>query len=440
MLYNMKVLRAGAAIAALGFVSVTAGLMADDTEKGTPAQILFNRVRAKVLDNVSRVPRYTCVETVTRVLYHPQYGNRPSRCSDLVAAREQLKSPGLLMWHDRLRLDVAVGKDSEMFSWAGGSSFETGAMGDLAGTGATGSGAFGSFLMSVFGKDGEKFRFVGDRDIPQGKFTAFEFEVPQVKSHYQYTTGSSQSRIIGYHGAFYVVPATAGLRRLEVIADSFPPGEACRVVDTMDYSTVKIGSGEFMLPEVSTMDVLYSSGDEAKNETHFSGCREYVGETKITFDDPSDAASPASQARAALKALPPKTRIRVKVDPPISTETAAAGDPITAAVEHEVRVKGQVLVRTSDRLHGRILRLEQDMVPTPRWTVAIRFDSIERDGVTEAVNFKPVDDGDRVPTPPGRRAPPPEPLKRPAGAGVFILAGAGNLTLDQKFHSEWETK
>jgi hypothetical protein len=31
-------------------------------------------------------------------------------------------------------------------------------------------------------------------------------------------------------------------------------------------------------------------------------------------------------------------------------------------------------------------------------------------------------------------------LKRPEGAGIFILPGLGNLILDQKFHSEWETR
>ena len=43
------------------------------------------------------------------------------------------------------------------------------------------------------------------------------------------------------------------------------------------------------------------------------------------------------------------------------------------------------------------------MIPQPQWTVAIRFDSIERDGVEQEVAFKPLDDGDRSqPTVSGR--------------------------------------
>jgi hypothetical protein len=436
-------MRPAVAVCLTGLLAGAAAYTAD-----SPAQILFTRVREKILGNNDRVPRYTCVETVTRVSHRPQYGNRPTTCSGLIAAQAQLSGPGLLTWHDRLRLDVAVGKDSEMFSWAGAASFETGAMNELAATGATGSGAFGSFLASIFGRDADQFRYVGERPTPFGTLAAYEYVVPEEKSHYTYRTGADTDRVIGYHGTFYVVAATAGLRRLEVVADRFPSGDACRVIDTMDYTTVKIGANDFMLPEVSTMDVIYNTGDTARNETRFSGCREYVGQSTISFDDPADTASPAAAARAALKALPPKTRIRVKIDPPINTESAAAGDPITGAVEHEVKEKGQVLVRTTDRLHGRILRLEQDMFPTPKWTVAIRFDSIERDGVMQPVTFKAVDDGDRSPSPMGvtnRRGGFTSPtqvntIKRPPGAGVFILPAVGNLVLDQKFHSEWETR
>ena len=438
-------MRAALAICLLGLVAVVPALT-----DASPPQALFNQVRAKILNNIARVPRYTCVETIERNMHRPQLGFRPSTCASTIAARAGQSSPGLLTWHDRLRLDVAIVGYAEMFSWAGASAFETGAMDQLAATGATGSGAFSSFLASIFGADADHFQYVGERQTPFGLLSTFEYNVPVGKSHYQTRMGDGKDRIIGYHGAFYVIPATATLRRLEVVAEQFLTGEACRVVDTMDYTTVKIGSGEFMLPAISTMDVLYATGDEAHNETHFSGCREYVGESTIRFDDPDDSASPAAAAREALKSLPPKTHIRVKIDPPINSATAAAGDPITAVVERDVKQKGQVIVRATDRLHGRLLRLEQNMVPTPEWTVAIRFDAIERDGVTQPVSFKPVDDGDRRPTPPpgmmGRRGgtiTPQQPamnLKRPEGAGIFILPGLGNLILDQKFHSEWETR
>jgi len=38
-----------------------------------------------------------------------------------------------------------------------------------------------------------------------------------------------------------------------------------------------------------------------------------------------------------------------------------------------------VLVRRTTGLHGRLLRLEQFLVPAPYWLVAIKFEAIERD-------------------------------------------------------------
>jgi hypothetical protein len=85
-------------LAALLLAYAAAGVAADQA-----AQELFEQVRAKVLDNARRVPRYTCVQTIDRKQYHPQYG----------------KKTGYLMWRDRLRLDVAVLNGQETFAWAG---------------------------------------------------------------------------------------------------------------------------------------------------------------------------------------------------------------------------------------------------------------------------------------------------------------------------------
>ncbi len=410
----------------------------------SPAQALFNLLRENVRADLQRAPRYTCVQTITRTQYLPQYGGKPSACAAIIAARGTLTNTGTLLWHDRLRLDVAVGENSEMFSWAGARQFESNSLDDLTLSGSTGSGDFSGFLGSVFGPDAEGFRYNGEQETSLGRLAAYSFVVPFAKSHYSYRTNNGISRIVPYHGSFYAAPATAQLKRLVVEATEFPSQDICRVTDTMDYSRLKIGSGEFLLPQVSKMVVLYRSGEETLNETKYSGCHEFTGQSTLRFDDPEEPNSAANEAKAALRALPAKTHIRVKVDPPVNSDVAAAGDPITGVVEREVKEKGAVVVRTTDKLHGRVLRLEQTMVPEPRWTVAIRFDSIERDGVEQPIVLKPVDDGDRSPQAlrmVGRRMQTPTPRatpSRPPGAGLFILGDAGRLVLDGRFHTEWE--
>jgi hypothetical protein len=125
---------------------------------------------------------------------------------------------------------------------------------------------------------------------------------------------------------------------------------------------------------------------------------------------------------------------------PINTEIAAAGDAVEGVLLRDVADKKLgMLARTNDRVHGRILRLQQYSTPTPRWLIAIRFDSMDRGGVEQPLSLKPLDDGDRS----GQRLRAPnlrDPVEKPAGSGLFIFGEHGNFILDQKFHSEWETR
>jgi hypothetical protein len=210
----------------------------------------------------------------------------------------------------------------------------------------------------------------------------------------------------------------------------------CRVEDVMDYHRVKIGDGDFLLPETSKMTVLFNDGQESQNETRYSGCREYGAESTISFDDTTTGVSAADLKTTAAQRLPPNLRLQIGLKSPIHSETAAAGDEVTAIVLRDVKDvrDAKDVARANDIVHGRILRLEQFMLPTPRWVVAIRFNRIEHNGVERQLDLMPMDDGYR----PRGRAILTE--RRPTGGGVFIFPQLGSLALDQKFHSEWETR
>src|SRR5580693_10786726 len=70
-------------------------------------QELFRKVRAKVLDDVSHVPRYTCVQTVNRAQYRLQYAIQPGSCRETIAARKQPNPSGILIVRDRLQIGRA---------------------------------------------------------------------------------------------------------------------------------------------------------------------------------------------------------------------------------------------------------------------------------------------------------------------------------------------
>jgi hypothetical protein len=385
-------------------------------------QELFRKVRARVLDDVSHVPRYTCVQTVDRAQYRPQYGTRPANCRAMIAARRQLTSPGYLITRDRLRLDVAVVDGVETFSWAGARRFETSHLDDLVKSGATGSGEFVAYLNSIFGADTDTITWLGQ--------SMFGYNVPYERSHYRYHT-TGPDRITGYHGAFLVDPATAELKQLSVIADEFPPGEAaCRLEDSMEYHRVKIGNGDFPLPASATMDVLFNEGLESVNRISYSDCHEYTGESTIRFDDgdspnaatATDAVAqkdaPAQKEAAQVRELPPDLRFSIALTSPIHSETAAAGDPVTGELLRDVKDrKLGIVAREHDVVHGRILQMEQHMYPFPRWILAIRFDTLEHDGRELPISLRPRD-----------------------GRNAFTFAQSGYIVIDKSFHSEWESR
>src|SRR5665213_2200104 len=116
-------MRSRGVLGALILAACAAAILAE-----TPAQVLFNRLRAKVRADVDKSPRYTCVETIVRTQYRPPLGGSRSGCASMIAARAKLSSPGLETWHDRLRLDVAVVATSEMFSCAESPQFAEGAL------------------------------------------------------------------------------------------------------------------------------------------------------------------------------------------------------------------------------------------------------------------------------------------------------------------------
>ncbi|HWF10948.1 MAG TPA: hypothetical protein VG297_20910 [Bryobacteraceae bacterium] len=401
---------------------------------------LFKQAREKVLDNARRMPHYTCVETVSRAEYQPS--RNAGTCQSLIALRKLAPSRGVPSFRDRLRLDVAVIDNNEIFSWAGAGKFETHDVGELVGGGAAGSGEFGGFAASVFGSAPDSIRFIGRRD----SLALFEYNVPVSRSNYRLHVGPQRTeKLLAYHGTFSIDPDDADLEQLLVESDQFGrDDEVCQVRHTMNYSRVKIGKSDFMLPDVSTMEALYRNGAESVNETHYSECREYVGESTIRFDDDETTAVATAAKAAALVPLAPKIRLEVGLTKSIDTGAAAAGDAVEGVILRDAGDRKKPAARAGDKVHGRILRLQQYSEPLPLWLIAIRFDTIERAGAQQPIALRPLDDGNRSGQTSRaanqRMANLPDLKGKPEGVGLFVFQQSGNFALGKDFHSAWETR
>ncbi|MBZ5619721.1 MAG: hypothetical protein LAQ69_13505 [Acidobacteriia bacterium] len=303
-----------------------------------PVEVL-GLARAKLLDTVEHLPRYTCVETIDRRYFEQrrlQQWPPPSRpsCQDALKAHDAGQAS--LQLTDRLRLDVAVANGHEIYSWAGAGRFESKQILELIGGGPIGTGSFGPFLISIFANPGIQFAYQGEETVDRQSLLAYQFRVPLELSHYELQAGNER-RTIPYDGTFWLDPESADLRRLRVHASKLAEELGiCEATTTVVFERARIGAGVYLLPNESRMRSV-SIGLESENVSAYSACREYRGESVVHFDE-TEPVAPTSPPVADLPTggLPRGLRILLAFEKEIDSETAAAGDPVVAKVRKDV--------------------------------------------------------------------------------------------------------
>src|SRR5438045_186845 len=108
----------------------------------------LQHTRVRLLADLDRMPRYTCVQTITRTYYDARPRFHGSSCSALIANSAKKHAPPAFGW-DRLRLEVAWVNGNNVFSWVGAPRFANDNLEKLAGEGPLGSGDFGVLLHEI---------------------------------------------------------------------------------------------------------------------------------------------------------------------------------------------------------------------------------------------------------------------------------------------------
>ena len=346
---------------------------------------LLMAVRDKLLSTIDRLPKYMCTETVDRSTFDPKEEFAGHSCDDLASRR---KKPGWKLFKsssDRLRLDVAVSADSEMFSWAGENRFGDRSLADLVGGGATSTGAFASFLGAIFGSNAAEFTYNGDITVNSQALAEFGFRVPLEKSGYR--IGNKRRRVIvPYDGTFLVDPKTFDLVRLVVHADQLPPSlNACESTTTLEYGIVRLNNSEFVLPKNVRLLVVNANGGEFDNRTVFSSCHEFLGESKLNFDVSETGQAATQKLNIKPLVLPEGLSFRLALAMPINTATAAAGDLVHAKLATPIKDKHTgILVPKDAAITGRIVQITRIYgAGSQALQLGIKLETIEADGALQ---------------------------------------------------------
>jgi len=355
-------------------------------------QVVLGRVVAKVLENNRRVPNYTCVETLTRRYFKPPATSLPRSCGVILESRGHT-TPGLALTHvltDRMRLDVAMTQRGEVFSWVGASRFEEGFIDRNAGLGPMSTGLFGSLLVLIFETDVKEFEFLGSQVVNGRSLMEYAFHVPWADSHYKVKAGKDWV-YTAYSGKIRVDPETADLVGISENSAELPAatGECVSIVD-LEFNLAKIGDGQFLMPKHALQHFVAPTGAEVESTTGFAGCREYRGESTVSFGDtPAPTDDRAAGAPVNPIALPPGTHFSFELTVPISADTAAAGDRFHGRLIEPMRdARQKVLAPKGTAVEGRVLRVESFPNP-PAVLVGLHPEALEIRGTRVPVAAVP---------------------------------------------------
>jgi hypothetical protein len=292
---------------------------------------------------------------------------------------------------DRLRLDVLLATDRELYSWAGANQFEEGEIDELVTQGAFGTGPFASMLLSVLQGTDAKFTFDGDAALGERRLLVYSFRMPTDRSRYRVRAGKDWV-ITGYTGSLLVDPVTAELVRLSTRTDELPAETGgCEDRSELEYRLVHLATEEYLLPGMTRQRFIMRDGSEGENTITFSACRDFRGESTVSFSErvPESKSPSASVANVDWR---PGLPVTVELtSPPIRADQAAAGDRVEGRLANSINdpLTQTTLARAGAGMVGRLMRVETRWGPPAETTFTLRWETVEVDGKPIPIQLNP---------------------------------------------------
>ncbi len=345
-----------------------------------PIEVLV-RVRDQVMAHGRVIPNHTCVEAVERARYEPVQGRMPKSCDAILATRKQADLSSLLRLEstDRLRLDVAMTTGHELYSWPGASRFEDADLDRWIPDGPIGTGPFAALLLSIFKVRDPQFAFEGDTTLDGRRLLEYTFKVALDDSQY-HVKGRPDWLITGYTGSLLVDPKTAELVRLTVHTDELPAETTlCQTDTTLDFGMAPLAGVDYLLPKAARQRFIGRDGFEAENRISFASCREYRGQSILSFGEKPVNNGP--EADVTLQAFPPGMPVTVELTSPISAGDASAGDLIQGRLAKSIYDAQQnLLAPEGAAVEGRLMRVETRHSRGGEITISLRWETLEVKG------------------------------------------------------------
>lgn len=271
------------------------------------------------------LPNYSCIETIERSLR--KNAQQPFRHVDIV------------------HVEVAVTGDRELYSWPGANKFEDRDITDMINSGTVSNGDFAVMLRSVLVNNvsiitwhsyEEEFGRFNELYAAKRQTIRWDYRIPYNLSGWILRYGGRQGRV-SEAGSFWADAESLDVLRLEVSAEEIPPDLPLTAVkSTLEYTRVRFGSQELLIPQSAELIVTELSGQQRRNVIEFSHCREFTAQTTVSFDAPANVTDnrpcpwkkspfpPACDCPFVSPTLStPKRLLSVIRSPPVSNPTSS---------------------------------------------------------------------------------------------------------------------
>lgn len=355
-----------------------------------PATVL-QQTRERLLAELERMPRYSCMQTITRRYYLPEAEH--ASCATVLNDAMRTNKLKLAGW-DRLRLEVAIISGEGAYSWAGTPQFHqfhSNAREQLSGRGPLGSGDFGLFLDSILHE--ATVNFQNEERIENRRLLRYAYDMPIDRSRYQIMTDKG-SAATAYSGTLLVDPEAADIVKLTVKTAQLPASNpVCQVTSEIEYRRTQIHDKMVLIPHETSLIALERTGWMTNSRTEYSSCREFGSSAKLLLDAaPSGDATTAAPVvpQPSASPLPAGLHFRGRIITTIDSDTAAGGDPVEVVLQSPIRDKRKhELVPAGAHLHGRLLSFEQRSGTLDYFRVSMQFESLDLNGRTVPLRASP---------------------------------------------------
>ena len=328
----------------------------------SPELMAITRIKLKVADNLKRLPNYTCEQTIER-----SQRVMPARKFEML---------------DTVRLEVALVEHKELYGWPGANRIAESELSNLVG-GTIGNGDFGLLASSIFLSDGSLFTHIGQVEMNGRRAVRYDYRVPLLSSGYHLKVPPNTA-LVAYHGSFWVDSDSLDLLKLDVTADEIPLRLGLRsAAKILEYERTFIGGASFLLPSRAELLMVDLNGSEHRNRTRFHGCRQYAGQSVLSFAEPPPDTPAVASPQTTNIELPERFMADLALSTPIDSSTSAVGDEVEAKLQRNLKDHGKIIAPKGAVLKGRITRLQRE---SNSYTLAIAFNSLEFEGSRAGLN------------------------------------------------------